>query len=285
MGLCPAQQASRDLPAHKSRKASDASRVKYIHQPVEQGAYSEMYRLEDRHWWFRGRRHVIGALLQRADLPPKPRLLDAGCGTGRNLVEFGALGPTAGVDPSAEAVEFCRRRGLDNVKCADLEALPFPDGEFDLLLACDVLEHVLHDDVALKELLRVADAGATLIITAPAYQWLWTEHDVQLHHFRRYTQSTIRARVSAAGWRIVYSTYFNSILLPLVAAARVVNRGGSRSGHTDLDRTPAGVNGVLEQPMKLEAVLIRHGGRLPAGVSLGLICRKNNLVDEKYKTR
>jgi len=234
-----------------------------------------MYRLEDRHWWFRGRRHVIRALLQRANLPPKPRLLDAGCGTGRNLVEFGALGPAAGVDPSPEAVAFCRQRGLDNVKCADLEALPFPGGEFDLLLACDVLEHVLHDYVALKELLRVADTGATLIITAPAYKWLWTEHDVQLHHFRRYSLSTIRTRVRAAGWTVSYSTYFNSILLPLVAAARVVRRRSSRSGHTDLDRTPTALNGVLEQPMKLESVLIRHGVPLPAGVSLGLVCRKN----------
>ncbi len=275
MGSSQSQQASGDLQAHKLRKVSDASTVKYIHQPVEQDAYSEMYRLEDRHWWFRGRRHVIRALLLRADLPPKPRILDAGCGTGRNLVEFGMLGPTAGVDPSADAVSFCRQRGLDNVKCADLEALPFSAGEFDLLLACDVLEHVLHDDVALKELLRVADAGATLIITVPAYQWLWTEHDVQLHHYRRYSLSTIGAIVRAAGWSIAYSTYFNSILLPVVAAARVIPRGSSRSGHTDLDRTPPGLNGVLEQPMKLEAVLIRHGARLPAGVSLGLICRKN----------
>ncbi len=274
MGSSPSQQASRDLPAHKSRKASDASTVKYIHQPVEQGAYSEMYRLEDRHWWFRGRRHVIRALLHHAELPPKPRLLDAGCGTGRNLVEFGMLGPTAGVDPSADAVAFCRQRGLDNVECADLEALPYSAGEFDLLLACDVLEHVHHDDVALKELLRVADVGATLIITAPAYQWLWTEHDVQLHHYRRYSLTTIGAVVRAAGWSIAYSTYFNSILLPLVAAARVVNRGSSRSGHTDLDRTPPGLNGVLEQPMRLEALLIRHGARLPAGVSLGLVCTK-----------
>ncbi len=79
----------------------------------------------------------------------------------------------------------------------------------------------------------------------------------------------------AAGWSITYSTYFNSILLPVVAAARVVQRGSSsRSGHTDLDRTPPGLNGVLEQPMKLEAVLIRRGARLPAGVSLGLVCKK-----------
>jgi SAM-dependent methyltransferase len=233
-----------------------------------------MYEMEDRHWWFRGRRSVIWALLGRAGLGQGPRLLDAGCGTGRNLVEFGSLGPATGVDPSAEAVELCRRRGLNKVQCAGVEDLPFGPGEFDLLLACDVLEHVRDDGVALKELLRVADVGANLIITAPAYQWLWTDHDVQLHHFRRYTMATMRTRVTQAGWDVVFATYFNSILLPAVAAARVVSRGKSRSGHTDLDRTPDLLNGVLGQPMKLEAVLLRHGARFPAGISLGLVCRK-----------
>ena len=175
----------------QQRRARHEARVKYIHQPVESVAYSEMYRMEDRHWWFRGRRQLIWAMLSRADLPPKPRLLDAGCGTGRNLIEFGALGPAAGVDPSADAVAFCRERGIENVKCAGLEDLPFGPGEFDLLLACDVIEHVLDDTAALRELLRVADVGANLIVTAPAYQWMWTEHDVQLHHFRRYTAKTL----------------------------------------------------------------------------------------------
>lgn len=231
--------------------------------------------MEDRHWWFRGRRSVIWALLGHADLGPSPRILDAGCGTGRNLVEFGSLGPAAGVDPSPDAVELCRRRGLHDVQCAGLEALPYGAGEFDLLLACDVLEHVPDDAIALKELLRVADVGANLVVTAPAYQWLWTDHDVQLHHFRRYTMKTMRKRVHAAGWDVVYATYFNSILLPAVAAARVVNRGRSRSGHTDLDRTPDLLNGVLAQPMRLEAVLLSHGVRFPAGISLGLVCRKD----------
>ena len=73
---------------------------------MEEEAYSEMYVQEDVHWWFRGRRDVIWALLHRAQLPAKVRLLDAGCGTGRNLVEFGSLGSAAGVDPSADAVAF-----------------------------------------------------------------------------------------------------------------------------------------------------------------------------------
>jgi hypothetical protein len=73
---------------------------------------------------------------------------------------------------------------------------------------------------------------------------------------------------------VEYATYFNSILLPIVAAARIAARRSSRRGHTDLDRTPALLNRALELPMKLEAVMIGRGIRLPAGVSLGLVCRR-----------
>ncbi len=241
---------------------------------MEQRAYTEMYDVEERHWWFRGRRAVIWALLSRTDLPEKPRFLDAGCGTGRHLIEFGSLGPAVGVDPSADAVEFCHQRGLEDVRRAGLEDLPFTAGAFDLVLASDVLEHIDDDVGALVELRRVAADDAHLIITVPAYQWMWTEHDVQLHHVRRYTLPVMADRVRAAGWVVERSTYFNSILFPGVAAARLVARSSKRQGHTDLDRTPALLNTALELPMRLEAAMIRRGVRFPAGVSLGLVCRR-----------
>jgi SAM-dependent methyltransferase len=241
---------------------------------MERLAYAEMYEQEDVHWWFRGRRAIIWALLNRIQLPPAPHILDAGCGTGRNLVEFGALGPAAGVDPSADAVAFCQARGVSDVRRAGLEMLPFDTGRFDLVLACDVLEHVEDDARALQELRRVAAPDATLVLTVPAYQWLWTDHDVQLRHFRRYTLPSLRRRVLGAGWQPVHATYFNSIMLPLVAPARLASRLSSRRrGRTDLDRTPAFLNRILEQPLRLEASIIRRGGRLPAGVSVGMVCR------------
>ncbi len=239
---------------------------------MDRQAYAEMYEQEDVHWWFRGRRRVIWSLLGHADLPPSPRVLDAGCGTGRNLVEFGVLGRAAGVDPSADAVAYCHERGLDDVRQAGLESLPFDDGRFDLLFACDVLEHVADDVGALTELRRVASDGAHLIVTVPAYQWLWTDHDEQLHHLRRYSRSELVQRVTGAGWDPVVTTSFNSLLLPVVAAARLVSRRSSRPGRTDLDRTPAHVNRALEVPFALEASAIARGARLPAGVSLGMLC-------------
>ena len=92
---------------------------------MDDAAYAQHYEQEETHWWFRGRRRVIWALLGRAGLPDRPRLLDAGCGTGRNLVEFGVLGPAQGIDPSEQAVAFCRKRGLDHVSRARIEELPF----------------------------------------------------------------------------------------------------------------------------------------------------------------
>jgi SAM-dependent methyltransferase len=179
-----------------------------------------------------------------------------------------------GVDPSADAVAFCHQRGLDDVRCAGLENLPFSAGAFDLVLASDVLEHIDDDVGALVELRRVAADDAHLVITVPAYRWLWTEHDVQLHHVRRYTRSVMVDRLRTAGWAVERSTYFNSLLLPGVAAARLVARSSKRQGHTDLDRSPALLNVALETPMNLEAALIRRGIRFPAGVSLGLVCRR-----------
>jgi len=241
---------------------------------MDRQAYAEMYELEDEHWWFRGRRRVIWALLGRADLPPQPHLLDAGCGTGRNLVEFGVLGSAAGVDPSADAVAYCAERGLEHVRQAGLESLPFDDGQFDLLLACDVLEHVAEDVGALVELGRVAAPGAYLVVTVPAYQWLWTEHDVQLHHLRRYTRRQLTDRVTQSGWEPLVTTSFNTVLFPAVAAARLVAQRSARQGRTDLDRTSARLNRALEVPFALEASAVAHGVRFPVGVSLGMLCTK-----------
>jgi SAM-dependent methyltransferase len=238
---------------------------------MESWLYPRLYELEDRHWWFRGRRAVIRALLERGEAPQRPRVLDAGCGTGRNLAE---LQPTAaelhGVDRAAEAVQFCRQRGLDGVQQSELDHLPFDDGAFDLLLATDVVEHLDDDAGALRELKRVAAPGARLLVTVPAYQWLWSAHDDSHQHRRRYTRPQLVERVHTAGWEPLHATYFNAVLLAPIAAARRLGKGNGRS---DYDRTPAWLNTALEQPMRAEAQLIRRGAQLPAGVSIGLVAK------------
>ena len=239
---------------------------------MEDAIYQQLYDLEDGHWWFRGRRAVLWALMRRAGLPEGPRVLDAGCGTGRNLAEFGRLGTARGVDPSPAAIDFCRRRGLAGVTEAGIEALPFEDGAFDLILATDVLEHVERDDLAAAELRRVAAPGAVLVVTVPAYRWLWSQHDDSHHHLRRYTAGVLRERLAGAGWRPELLTYFNSLLLPPIALVRLLarRRAGQR---TDYQLTGGLTNRLLELPMRAEATLIGRGVRFPAGVSIGMVCR------------
>lgn len=243
-----------------------------ITSPLEPEAYRAQYELEDAHWWFAGRRAVIWALLRRAGVPSGVRLLDAGCGTGRNLLEFGGLGTGVGVDPSPEAIAFCRDRGIEGATQGTIETLAFGDGAFDLILATDVLEHLRDDRAGLRELRRVAAPGALLLCTVPAYRWLWSEHDDEHHHYRRYTLRRLRSRLGESGWRPLSWSYFNTVLLPPIAAVRRLGRvRDSARGASDLRLTPAGLNRLLAAPMLLEAALIGRGARLPAGVSIGVV--------------
>jgi SAM-dependent methyltransferase len=236
---------------------------------MEEHVYRQLYELEDSHWWFRGRRAVIQALHGRAPVGKRPRILDAGCGTGRNIAEYARLGETAGVDPSPDAVAFCHARGLAQVTQSGIEELPFDDGAFDLVAATDVLEHIADDDGAARELRRVTRPGGCLLITVPAYQWLWSQHDDSHHHQRRYTLRRLRSTLTAAGWRPLVQTYFNSILLAPIAAVRLVSSDKPRS---DYNLAPKPLNAALFLPMRGEAAFIARGGRLPAGVSIGMVC-------------
>ena len=245
---------------------------------MEEWRYRELYELEDRHWWFRSRRRVVRALLEQVDLGSAPRILDAGCGTGRNLVEYAALGEAEGVDFSADAVEFCRLRGLTGVRQAVLEQLPFESGRFDLIVATDVIEHLDDDRLALTELGRVAAPTGRLVLTVPAYAWLWSQHDESLHHKRRYTAGLMGRQLEAAGWQPRFVTYFFTALLPGVAAVRAFRRadrnGAGPDGESDCSLTSPGVGRLLELPSRGEAKLIERGVRLPAGVSLGVVAAR-----------
>ncbi len=243
---------------------------------MEEQAYRQQFQLENSHWWFEGRRAVMWALLGRAGVRDGARMLDAGCGTGRNLQEFGRLGTATGIDPAPEAIDFCRQRGIEGVARGTIEHLEFADGSFDLLLATDVLEHLRDDRAALRELRRVAAPGATLLCTVPAYRWLWSGHDEEHHHFRRYTLRELRAALRAGGWRPLAESYFNTLLLPPIAAVRLLARRRRREAEAarpDLRLTPAALNGLLAWPMRAEAALIGRGLRLPAGVSIGVVAR------------
>ncbi|CAN5453348.1 class I SAM-dependent methyltransferase [soil metagenome] len=200
-------------------------------------------------------------------------MLDAGCGAGHNLQLYSRLGVAEGFDPSPDAVAYCRRRGLENVRLGTMEEIPFEASSFDLLTATDVLEHVTDDGRGMRELSRVAAPGASLMLTVPAYDWLWSEEDERLGHMRRYTRPALRALARRSGWEPMFDTYFNTVLLaPIVVARKLRQCAGARQS-AELALTPRALDRLLCLPMRLEARLIAAGISIPAGVSVGLVCR------------
>jgi SAM-dependent methyltransferase len=233
--------------------------------------------VDEHHWWYRGRRRVIRAELDRLALPAGARILDAGCGSGRTLVELAHYGgEVCGIELNSDAAELARARGLGDVEVGRLEELPWEDGAFDLITCLDVIEHVPDDVTALVELRRVVAPGGWLLVTVPAYQALWSRHDEANHHYRRYSRSMLRAAARSAGWQIERVSSFNSLLLAPAAAVRLAQRRmGTRNGHSsDLDMGPAWLNDVLERPMALEASWLGRGRTLPVGLSLLAVLRR-----------
>jgi SAM-dependent methyltransferase len=235
----------------------------------------QTHRVEDRHWWYRGRRHVLERTIARLGLPPRARILDAGCGSGRNMVELARLGEVSGVELSPASADVARARRVGEVVEGSLLQMPFAEDAFDFAVCLDVIEHLPDDRAALGELRRVLAPGAPLLVTVPAYQWLWSGHDVINHHCRRYSRATLEAAARDAGWECAYATHFNALLLPVAIALRALDRlhRGTTESSLDLWVPPAPVNWLLQRPLELEAAAIGRGGRISAGLSLLAVLR------------
>jgi SAM-dependent methyltransferase len=235
----------------------------------------QTHRAEERHWWYRGRRKVLARAFAELGLPHPARILDAGCGSGRNMVELARLGTVTGVELSATSVTLARERGVGEVIEGSVLEMPFETDSFDLAVSLDVIEHLDQHLEALRELRRVVAPGGALLVTVPAYGWLWSGHDEINHHFRRYTRRSLQRVAQQAGWQQVRTTYFNSLLLPVAILLRALDRWSTKTTESSLDLwvPPEPVNRLLELPLDLEAALIGRGGRIPAGLSLMAVFR------------
>jgi SAM-dependent methyltransferase len=235
----------------------------------------QTHRAEDRHWWYQGRRSVLERAIARLGLPEQARILDAGCGSGRNMVELARHGTVTGVELSPTSVRVARDRDAGEVIEGSVMDMRFDDASFDLAVSLDVIEHLEDDVGALQELRRVTKPGGALLVTVPAYQWLWSGHDEVNHHYRRYSRSTLLAAAESAGWRLERFTNFSSLTLPAAILLRVLERFMPSTTKSSLDLwvPPAPLNWALRQPLNLEAAVIGRGGSIPAGLSLLAVFR------------
>jgi SAM-dependent methyltransferase len=237
---------------------------------MDQRLMKAMLEVDERHWWYRGRRLIVRTELDRLPIATCARILDAGCGSGRMLEELAGYGAVSGIELDPDAAAFAASRGIGEVQVGRLEELPWEERTFELITCLDVIEHTPDDRRTLAELRRVSKPGGWLLVTVPAYQALWSLHDVANHHYRRYSRRTLRRAAIEAGWQVRRMTSFNSILLPPAAVVRFAQRGRRPDdGYTpELKLGPEWLNVLLERPLRAEASWLSRGGTLPAGLSL-----------------
>jgi len=246
---------------------------------------AEMYALheahEEAHWWFSARRRIVMHLLRRElrGAGASRRLLDVGCGAGGLLAYLRAFGDVVGVDPSPDAVAFAAQKRSGDVRLGRLpDEMPLgADDRFDVITLLDVLEHIDEDDAALRTLHGLLKPNGLLLLTVPAFQFLWSGHDVVNEHKRRYTSSQLRERLHSAGFHVEILSYYNTTLFAPVAVIRFAKRWlGGVQGQGDLGAVPRPLNAVLRAIFAAERHVL-GAVRLPFGVSLIATARVRNL--------
>ncbi|MEK9186403.1 MAG: class I SAM-dependent methyltransferase [Patescibacteria group bacterium] len=244
---------------------------------MDKSLYADYKRLEETHWWFTGRQKVISKILNHKVIPRHVGMaLDIGCGTGFCTALVSKIADSVWcVEMADEMIEPLKQKD----KNLNIIKGEWPDVQinqkFSLVTLFDSLEHIKDDRAALKKIESVLEPDGVMLVTVPAYKFLWSEHDTISHHQRRYTKKQMRAAISeATGLTIVKMTYFNTFFFPPIAIFRLIkNLLGVRTSGSDVFAIPKILNSAMAWIFGLEGSLLRWIS-LPFGTSLLCIAKK-----------
>jgi SAM-dependent methyltransferase len=244
---------------------------------VDPELFNTFASVERTHWWFTARRDILLSITER-HVAPGSAILDVGCGTGYFIEGLGGRYEAWGIDPSPISVRMCRERGLERVvqgTAYDLSSVG--DRRFDAVYFLDVIEHLDDDARALVEAKRVLAPGGLVVITVPAFNFLWSDHDVVNEHRRRYDRPGLVALLDRVGLRVERLSYFNFYLFGLAGIDRLAGRLLRRRVSAELQVPSPLVNRLMGDTFRSERHRLADSSRkpFPFGLSLLAVARKS----------
>lgn len=240
--------------------------------------YDEMYEEEKKHWWFKAKRKIILDLIDKVK-QKHMKILDSGCGCGYILPILNSYGEVSAMDFSQYAIEYAKKNFDGVIKEGDLNGhIPYEYNTFDLILSLDVLEHVPDDKLALKNLYNLLDINGKIVITVPAHMFLWSYHDENHMHKRRYNKSELRNKLKNSGFTIQYLSYYNTLLFIPITLVRIIKKTfvSNEIKCTDGNLPNKWLNKILYLIFISENFFIKRFICLPFGVSLIAVVEKEN---------
>jgi 2-polyprenyl-3-methyl-5-hydroxy-6-metoxy-1,4-benzoquinol methylase len=244
---------------------------------MDDAVYEEMNRLEENYWWFVARRKIIETVIRKTVSNSDLKILEIGCGTGGNLPMLSKFGSGKAIEMNISALNLAQRKDQQNFHLHQ-GSVPFESGlqkddRFELVCIFDVLEHITEDTETLLFIKNHMQDSGSILITVPAYQWLWSNHDVMNHHKRRYTKRELLTLLQIAGYEIVFASYFNSILFPVALIKRLGMKTKINRTTTELPEVSGMLNVLLRSVFSMEATIINFF-KLPAGLSIIVAAKK-----------
>lgn len=232
----------------------------------------ELYNIEKKHFHSQVRRDLFFDLVKHryAGFGPGSRIVDIGCASGIFLEHLNDKGfkNLSGIDPNPDSIEFIR----ENLPDINLHALYLKDyleqegKKFDFVFLLDVLEHIEDDESFLKEVKSLLTTESKVLISVPAFKWLWSDHDRMCNHFRRYSKKELKKLLDACGYKVEFCSYYSTILFPLVVLQKLISRVKKYEDHSSF-LPPPFLNRIFKAIYKQEIPLLKRIS-LPFGSSL-----------------
>lgn len=245
---------------------------------MQEIVYHTNYKLEDSYWWFVARNQIVKKVIDEFCSPDKNKLmLDVGCGTGAFAALMNKSTNVVALDTSEIALGYTRKRGVENTVNCLLSELPKDKYSSDIITFLDVIEHIEDDKGVVRDAYNLAKMDGYLVATVPAYQWLWSRHDEIHMHYRRYTMKNFKKLFKDAGFKVIYSSYFNTFLFPAALLKRFIDKltGADKKHTAPIEEVSPFIDKLFRKIFLLEKKFLPKI-TFPFGVSIILVAKKLN---------